>query len=565
MSSRPFRIPLSAIVLVALTLAGCDRSSRSNGSAQAAGATATDSMPIPQRLAQYTPVRLTTDLSALSPSDRKIIPILIDAVREMDPIFWDQAYGSRDSLLESISDSSLRRYVEINYGPWDRLHGNAPFVPGVGPKPDGANFYPHDMTREEFDSAAAAAPGSGAALRSLYTLVRRDSAGHLMAVPYHVAYAAELNRAATLLRKAAALADDPGLKRYLQLRADALVSDNYQPSDFAWLDMKNNTVDVVIGPIETYEDGLFGYKAAAEGYVLVKDQDWSKRLARYVSLLPGLQRALPVPEQYKRETPGTDSDLNAYDAVYYAGQANSGGKTIAINLPNDEEVQLRKGTRRLQLKNVMRAKFDKILVPIADILIAPDQRQYIDFDAFFQNTMFHEVAHGLGIKNTINNKGTVREALKDEYSALEEGKADVLGLWMIGRLADQGELKVDMRKNYVTFLASIFRSVRFGAADAHGRANLARFGFFEKMGAFTRSSDGTYRVDFDRMRAATDSLSSYILQLQGNGDYAGVKQYMATDGTISPTLAGDLARLKTAGIPVDVIFQQGPDVLGLAP
>ena len=288
--------------------------------------------------------------------------------------------------------------------------------------------------------------------------------------------------------------------------------------------MKTNTIDIVIGPIETYIDQLFGYKAAAESYVLIKDKEWSGRLARYAKFLPALQQGLPVPAAYKRERPGTDADLNAYDAVYYAGDANAGGKTIAINLPNDEEVQLRKGTRRLQLKNVMRAKFDRILVPIANELIAPDQQSHIKFDAFFANVMFHEVAHGLGIKNTINGKGTVRKALKEQASALEEGKADILGLYLATRLLQSGDLKgTTPDDHYVTFLASIFRSIRFGAGDAHGRANAAQLSYFAEHGAFTRdSASGRYKVDVARMRVAVDSLASRILRFQGDGDYAGV-------------------------------------------
>jgi hypothetical protein len=272
-----------------------------------------------------------------------------------------------------------------------------------------------------------------------------------------------------------------------------------------------------------------------------------------------------VEAQYRQEKPGTDSDLNAYDAVYYAGQANAGAKTIAINLPNDEQVQLQKGTRRLQLKNAMRAKFDRILMPIADKLITSDQQANISFNAFFQNTMFHEVAHGLGIKNTLNGRGTVREALKEEYSALEEGKADVLGLYMISALDSRSELPDEkMMDNYVTFLASIFRSVRFGGSDAHGRANIARFNFFKELGAFSRdSATGTYRVHPDRMRLATDSLSATILRLQGNGDYDGVKAYMRKYGAIDTQLQADLDRLSSAGIPVDIVFDQGTAVLGL--
>ena len=517
---------------------------------------------IEARLAKYTTVRLTTDLASLSAKERQMLPVLIEAAQAMDEVFWQQAYGDRSALLSSLADPRMRRFAEINYGPWDRLAGNEPFVPGAGAKPEGANLYPRDMTKAEFEAEVAKGGARADSLKSLYTLVRREG-GRLHAVPYHVAFGPQMKRAADRLRQASALADDAGLKRYLELRADALVSGNYQPSDMAWLDMKNNTIDVVIGPIETYEDALYGYKAAAEAYVLVKDREWSQRLSRYAALLPSLQQGLPVAEQYRREMPGTDSDLNAYDAVYYAGDANAGSKTIAINLPNDEEVQLKKGTRRLQLKNAMRAKFDAILVPIAGVLIAPDQRQHVTFDAFFANTMFHEVAHGLGIKNTVNGRGTVREALKERASALEEGKADVLGLYMVTALHGRGELgQADLRDYYTTFLASIFRSVRFGASSAHGRANMARFAFFQQMGAFTRdAATGTYRVDYDKMRLAMNALSEKILVFQGTGDYAGVAAFMDEQGRISPELQRDLDRITAARIPVDVVFEQGMSVL----
>jgi hypothetical protein len=292
--------------------------------------------------------------------------------------------------------------------------------------------------------------------------------------------------------------------------------------------------------------------------VLIKDLAWSRRLAKFAAMLPGLQRGIPVPEQYKREGPGTDADLNAYDVVFVAGQAKAGGKTIAINLPNDVEVQLKKGTRRLQLKNAVRAKFDRILVPIARELIVADQVPRITFDAFFENVMFHEVAHGLGIKNTLDGKGTVRAALKERYSALEEGKADILGLYMVRQLNAQGEMgRESIDDNYVTFLASLFRSVRFGAADAHGRANMVAFNYLQRLGAFTREADGKYRVNVARMRAASDSLSRRILVLQGDGDYAGVGALYSEFGKIDPTLQADLDRLKARGIPVDIVYDQG--------
>jgi hypothetical protein len=511
-----------------------------------------------ERLARYTTVKLVADESKLTPKELQMLPLLIDAARAMDPIFWVESYGSRDSLMRTISDPAARQLADINFGPWDRLDDNAPFIAGVGAKPDGANYYPRDMTKAEFESAVAGGGSRADSLKGLYTVVRRDAAGKLYAIPFDQIFAAQHQLAASKLREAAALADDPGLKNYLTLRAQALLTDDYQPSDFAWMDMKNNTLDIVIGPIETYEDALFGYKAAHEGVVLVKDREWSDRLAKYASLLPGLQRGIPIAEEYKRETPGGASDLNAYDVVFVSGQANTAAKTIAINLPNDEEVQLKKGARRIQLKNAVRAKFDRILMPIAQELIVPDQLHNVTFDAFFGNVMFHEVSHGLGIKNTINGKGLVRTALKERYSALEEGKADILAMYMIRALNAQGQAaSTNIDDNYVTLLASMFRSVRFGATDSHGRANVVAFNFLQKAGAFTREPSGKYRVDMAKMRAAADSLAARIITIQGNGDYEGAGQLNAEFGTIGPQLQADLDRLGAKAIPVDIVYQQG--------
>jgi hypothetical protein len=513
----------------------------------------------------YATVRLTTDLSMLSDAQQKMIPLLIQAAKQMDDVFWMESSGDFRDKIASLPSPELQRHATINYGPWDRLEGNAPFVDGVGPKPLGASFYPADMTREMFEEYVTKHPDQKAQLEHQYTIVGRNAAGQLTATPYAKAFAQQVLSASPLLRQAAELAEDAGLKNYLTLRAEALLTDNYQPSDLAWMDMKSNTIDIVIGPIENYEDRLFGYKSAHEAYVLVKDKKWSQRLAHYAKLLPDLQRRLPVAIAYKKEMPGTDSDLNAYDVIYYAGDCNAGSKTIAINLPNDEEVQLKKGTRRLQLKNAMRAKYDKILLPIADVLIAKDQRRHITFDAFFGNTMFHEVAHGLGIKNTITGKGTVRQAMKDQASALEEGKADILGLYMVTRMFEDGVLKEgDVMDNYVTFLAGIFRSVRFGAASAHGRANMLRFNYFAEAGAFSRDAEtGTYRVNKEKMQTAMTELTRLILKLQGDGDYDGAVQLMKEKGIVDADLQSDLDRLSNANIPVDVVFEQGVEVLGL--
>ncbi|MEX2463155.1 MAG: Zn-dependent hydrolase, partial [Balneolaceae bacterium] len=499
------------------------------------------------------------DLSGLSENQKQIISLLIDAAEVMDEVFWMEAYGDKADLMNSLDSEAEKQFAEINYGPWDRLNENEPFVDGAGPKPAGANFYPSDMTRDEFENWDSESKDD------LYTLVRRNDEGNLFTIPYHEAFAEQHEFAAGKLREAAELADEPGLKRYLELRAEALLTDDYRASDMAWLDMKENTIDVVIGPIETYEDQLYGYKAAHETFVLIKDKEWSDRLSKYATVLPQLQRGLPVEDDYKQEEPGRDSDLNAYDAVYYAGDANAGSKTIAINLPNDEEVQLQKGTRRLQLKNAMQAKYDKILVDIAGLLITEDQREHVTFDAFFSNTMFHEVAHGLGIKNTINGNGTVREALKEHASALEEGKADVLGLYMISELRKDGMVTDgSIEDNYTTFVASIFRSIRFGTGSAHGLANLIRFNYFTEMGAIVYEPENqVYRVDYNKIADATDSLSAKILRYQGDGDYEGVKEFVNQYGIVSDGLQQSLDRLATAGIPTDITFIQGKEVLGL--
>lgn len=509
-------------------------------------------------LGKYATVKLTTDLTKLTESHKQMIPLLIEASKIMDDLFWFEAYGDKEELLATMTDEATRRYAEINYGPWDRLAGNEPFIEGVGPKPMGANYYPTDMTKEEFDSANFEGKGSQ------YSFVRRAENGSLKSIPYREMFPEQVRTASDLLKQAAELAENEQLKTYLSLRAEALLTDEYQPSDMAWMEMKTNQLDVVIGPIENYEDQLFGRKTAHEAYVLIKDMEWSERLKKYVSFLPELQAGLPVSEMYKAEMPGSNAELNAYDVVYYAGDCNSGSKTIAINLPNDEEVQLAKGSRRLQLKNAMRAKFDKIMVPITQLLIKEDHRKLVTFDAFFSNTMFHEVAHGLGIKNTINGKGSVREALKENYSALEEGKADILGLYMITQLYDKGEIAADIDDFFTTFLAGIFRSVRFGASSAHGKANMIRFNFFKEYGAFVRDKQkGTYSVEPEKMLLAMKALSEKILVFQGNGDYEGVAAFVEKYALIDRELQADLDRLSEAGIPVDVVFEQGTEVLGL--
>ncbi|MCX6287284.1 MAG: Zn-dependent hydrolase [Bacteroidetes bacterium] len=544
-------IILSGLILIVIIFSGCGmKNSKSSMNPQ-------DSL-IQAKINEFAVVKLTTDLNTLTAKEKEIIPLLIEAAEIIDGIYWKQTIGDKKAFMDTVKDSLVRQFARINYGPWERLNGNKPFITGFGEKPAGANFYPKDMTKEEFEKCKD--PNKA----SLYTIIRRGSDNTLKSIWYHEAYKEETEKAASLLAKASALAEDPGLKKYLELRSKALLTDDYLISDMAWMDMKTNTIDVVIGPIENYEDELFGYKTAYEGAILVKDKGWSKKLEKFAAFLPELQANLPVDAKYKKEKPGTDSDLNAYDLLYVSGQSNAGSKTIAINLPNDERVQLKKGSRRLQLKNAMKAKFENILMPIAIMLIDSVQRSNVKFDAFFSNVMFHEVAHGLGLKNTVNGQGNVREALKEQYSSFEEAKADILGLFMTTRLIAKGEIQgITIEDCYVTYMASLIRSVRFGAASAHGKANMMCLNFFEEKGAFDRNDKGSYKVNFGKMKTAVNEWAAKVLIFEGDGDYEGAKAYVARNGKVNEKLASDLGRLRTANIPVDIVYEQGLSTMGL--
>jgi hypothetical protein len=539
-------------ILISALIAGCG----SNVKKDIAPKKNEDSI-MKAKLAEFATVKLTYDLSKLTEKERQMIPVLIDIAKIMDDIYWMQTYGNKDSLFAKITNENTKKFIELNYGPWERLNNNAPILDSIGEKPAGANFYPKDMTKDEFEKFADSNK------KSLYTLIRRDNDGKLKVVWYHDAYKEQVEKAAELLKKAAGLAEDAGLKKYFELRAQALLDDNYFASDIAWMEMKTNTIDFVVGPIENYEDGLFEYKAAQEAAILIKDKDWSKKLDKFTAVLPELQKALPVDAKYKAEKPGTDSDLGVYDIIFYAGNANCGGKTIAINLPNDEKVQLQKGSRRLELKNTMKAKYDNILVPIANKFIDPSQIANIKFEAFFNTIMFHEVAHGLGIKNTINGKGQVRTAMKDVSSAFEEGKADVLGLFLVTKLLEKKMITdATLEDHYVTYMAGLIRSVRFGAAEAHGKANMMCFNYFEELGAF-KFENGKYKVDFAKMTEAINKWGEKILVFQGNGDYDGASKFLKDYGIVKPELQKCLDELKTANIPVDVVFEQGKEALGI--
>ncbi len=505
---------------------------------------------------EYAPVELSSELVAgLSDNEREMLSIFFEIAQITDNLFWEQTFGDK-SVLESLENPYARQFAMIQYGAWDRLDDNRPFLEGYGEKPLVCNYYPLDITKEEYE--AFDDPDKA----SWYTVLRRNEDGSLKSVWYHEEYAEEVEKMCALLEKAALLAEDEGFKNYLLKRAEAFRTDDYLESDLAWMDMKDSRIDFVVGPIETYDDKFLENKASYESFILLKDEKRSADLAKFVAMLPDLQKELPCEPKYKTFVPGTSSDMNVYDVVYYAGDCNAGSKTIAINLPNDERVHAMKGTRRLQLRNAMQAKFDKILVPISQLVLDPSQLSHVKFDAFFWNVTFHEAAHGLGIKQTVNGKGSVDAAMGTEKTSWEEAKADILGLFMVCRLIETGEITdITQEDALTTYITGILRSVRFGAASSHGKANMMCFNFMEKAGAFSRNADGLYVIDYAKAKAAMNDWAALILKTQGEGDYDFAVKYRSENGGITPALQADLDKINNAGIPKDIVYVQGPDVL----
>jgi hypothetical protein len=545
--------------------------------------------PVAGNLASYKTLPLTTDLSSLSEVEKQTLRHLIDAAKVADEIFWQQAWGDKKLLLDRVKNDTLKRFIELNYGPWDRLNNNVPFVQGMGEKPKGAGFYPANITQAEWDQ------WNNPQKNNPYSVVKRDESGKLFSEPYHTAYrenmiemVKHLSLAANTIRQ-----EDERFANFLIERCNGLMQGEYNSSDIHWLGLLNNRLDIIIGPIENYEDEFQGIRTAFESYVMVRDMTWTQKLEKYVSLLPSLQQSLPVDAAYKPtlamnspqssmpagnadamvvieaplpgapDGPKPGSSLAVFDVIYYAGHNNAGSKTIAVNLPNDEKLQQEYGTRRSQLKNVMQAKFDNMVKPIAGLMLVETQAAKVNFDAFFNNVMFHEVAHGLGVKNTVDGKATVREALGADFSPIEECKSDVLGLYMVTKLLETGELTGNIDDFYVTFVAGTFRSVRFGAASAHGKANMIIFNTLFSKGAVSRQKNGKYLVNVPEMKKIISNLAAELLTLQGDGNKAGVSNMLSTRAVISETLKADLVSIEKAGIPVDLIFEQGVNVLGL--
>ena len=511
-----------------------------------------------QKVEEYAYFDLTTDISKLSENDKQLLPIFFEIGEIMDELFWEQTFGDK-SILDTISDPWVKDYAMINYGAWDRLRGNAPFIKGYGEKPVTANYYPHDITKEEFE--AYDDPNKS----SHYTVLVRDENNNLKTLWYHEMYKDKIDKVCQLLDKAIAIADNKSMKKYLTERKKALLTDDYYKSDLAWMDRKDTQLDFVFGPIENYDDELNSVKTSYEAFVLVKDEEESGKLDKFVAMLPQLQKELPCEPQHKKNyVPGTSSDMNIYDVIFYGGDCNAAGKTIAINLPNDDRIQEEKGSRRFQLRNAMQAKFDKIMKPIGEIVIEPSEQNHITFDAFFWNVTFHEVAHGLGVKQTINGKGSVDDAMQIENTSWEEAKADIIGLYLVCNLIDKGEITdISVEDAITTYIVGLLRSVRFGAKEAHGIANMMCYNYLEENGAFKRTGNGTYHIDYDKARDAMNSWIDLILKTQAEGNFEFAQQFSKKHGTVGSNLQKDLDRINKAGIPRDIRFNQGLNVIGL--
>jgi len=515
------------------------------------------------KIRRFAPTVLTADVSRLSTGDRRALAKIIEAAKLMDPLYLKQVWSGNPALLarlqrdKSASGSARLHYFRLNVGPWSRLDGNEPFIEGVpGQKPHHANYYPDDMTKEEFNTwVQGLTEEEKARATGFFHLIRRDAAsGKLRTVPYSTEYREFLEPAARILREAAGLTTNETLKSFLSKRADAFLSDDYYESDVAWMDL-DAPIDVTIGPYETYEDELFNYKAAFEAYVTLRDEAESAKLAKFSGYLQDLEDNLPLEARYRNPKLGAASPIRVVNEVFSAGEGNRGVQTAAFNLPNDERVVKEKGSKRVMLKNVQEAKFKKTLIPISRVVLAPAERSVLSFESFFTHILAHELMHGLGPHN-INAGGdgetTVRKQLKELSSAIEEAKADITGLWALQYLMDKGMVEKSMERSmYTTFLASCFRSVRFGITEAHGKGIAVQFNYLTDEGAIKYDeSSGTFRIDESRIKQAVTKLTREILTLQAEGSYAKAKAMLDKYGVIRPPMQRALDRL--SDVPVDI-------------
>jgi len=509
--------------------------------------------------ARFAPVPIVADVSALPAAERQALGKLVEAARVIDALFLRQVWAGNEALLLSLvaDESPLGRarlhYFLINKGPWSRLDRNAPFIPGVGEKPPEANFYPAGATKEEVEAWLKGLPPPEAErARGFFTTIRRGPGGDLVAVPYSLEYQGELARAAALLREAAALTAQPTLRAFLQKRAEAFVTNDYYASDVAWMEL-DASIEPTIGPYEVYEDEWFNAKAAFEAFVTLRDDAETAKLSRFAGELQELEDHLPLDPRYRNPKLGALAPIRVVNVVFSSGDANRGVQTAAFNLPNDERVVQEKGSKRVMLKNTQEAKFQKVLLPISRVALPIEDRKGISFDAFFTHILMHELMHGLGPHNIEvgGRKTTVRQELKENYSALEEAKADISGLWALQYLVDKGALDKSMERTmYTTFLASCFRSIRFGLTEAHGKGIALQLNTLLDAGGFKVRPDGTFTVDAAKIKDAVAALTRDIMTLQAEGDYAKAKDLLARMAVVRPSVKRVLDRLKT--VPVDI-------------
>ena len=579
MRLTPLLVPVS-LALVTLAQAGCAGRGGTTASAPAAAPTAaatpapTPAAPaltvvpdVEARVAQFARTPLSADISALPKSETKALAEAIAAARFLDEVYLRQVWTGNPELRDRVAAydgphaAAAREYFAINFGPWDRLKDFEPFL-GDTPHPEGAAFYPEGLTKEEFEAWIAAHPGDANAFRSGFTVIRRQEGGGLTAVPYSQAYLELLRPAAERLRAAAASTANESLRRFLQLRANAFLSDDYYESDVAWMDL-DAPVEVTIGPYETYEDGLFGYKTAFEAYVTVDIPAESSKLAIYKAELPWLERNLPIPDEHRNLNRGSESPIRVVDLVYSAGDGKKAVQTVAFNLPNDERVREAKGSKKVLLHNMLRAKYEQILRPIAARTLAVDQLPHLSFDAFFNEVLHHELGHGLG-PGRIKKDGKDTEArleLQELYSPIEEAKADVLGVYDIFALVGRGKMPKELIDTLPpTYLAGLFRSARFGVHEAHGKGVVSQFNYLQEQGAIAVDADGKFRVVTAKFPGAIKSLLNQYLMLQARGDYAGTKAFLEKYGVPSPALEAAIERLSEVPVDIRPLFPQADEL-----
>lgn len=514
---------------------------------------------IDQKAQDYISVKLEADLSTLSEKEKQIIPLLMEAADMADLIYWKQSFGDRDVLLSKINDENTAKLVEINYGPWDRLDGLVPLVDGTPKRTLGGNYYPEDIKYLQFVDMKYEDKFSK------YTLLRRMEDGSLYTLPYHEGYSEEVGIIVEKLKEAAQISENEAFSAYLLSKAEALSKDDYFNCDMLWLDKKDSKLDFLIGPCEDEDDRFLHTKTAYESFLVIRDEEWSNKVSEYFELLPELKNSIPVDDKYKKEECPKGSDIYVCDAIYCKGWGNAASKSLSINRPKDPKVIMQKGMRNIQFRNINKLKFEHVITPLADLMIDPEQKSHIKFEAFFLNNIFYEIAENIELKNTVNTKTTVKQALKSYYNTISVGCADIARMYLITQLFEKGKLgEADLMDNYVTYMADIFRSIRFGVSHPQGQANMIRYNHFKEAGAFTRNAEtGTYSVDLEKTKKAIESLYKRFIIIQGDGDYNAAKELVEEKGSICTELSTDLKKIENASIPKDLVFQQGKEVLGL--